>query len=631
MQNLPADLAHALLRRFEPILHFTSGERFFPMDVGPYVEASSLWMKEPKKDASLLVPENRLTLQQLGRPRPGREGTVHYLKFIEPLDLRAMAAHAFGDETWLVHKGEFRPDRARLARVGYLSRLADAGYSLTLLARGRVRGDTATAAAMRYASMMAANRRYCYHGRAVQQNSWTVLQYWFFYAFNNWRTGFSGANDHEADWEMISIYLSKTDTAPGESASETPDDLATRVAHYSPEWVAYASHDYSGDDLRRRWIDPEVRKVGDHPIIYVGAGSHASYFSPGEYLTEIELPLVSPLVRTVDGTRRFFSQTLNLYTGEDGSQSGGTSSSLFRIPFIDYARGDGFTLGPGQTYEWDDPVIITPPPPWVNEYRGLWGLFASDPFNGENAPSGPKYNRDGSVRRAWFDPVGWAGLDKVMPAPQALQTIDLQITDLDGRRRELSHKVDEISRELAGLGAQVEAMRNLPYLDDIRRVQEERITEVSADLEEIRNEITVNEGVLEALEAHAGQLRKGQSGPLRDHIKRAHEPVEEESVGRITEVWAAISVTVMLVLLVLVIIFARRFLFETLAVLFGLFLLLEATFRGRLPQFITGVAITLAIVAAGVLAFEFFFYLIGLIILMIAFYVLYENLRDLVH
>ncbi len=104
-----------------------------------------------------------------------------------------------------------------------------------------------------------------------------------FYLYNNWRSGFNGANDHEADWEMVCIYL-----AHGAGGN------------LQPEWVAFASHDYAGDDLRRRWDDPEIQKVGNHPVIFSGAGSHSSYFSAGEYLTELELKFLSPVSRLVD-------------------------------------------------------------------------------------------------------------------------------------------------------------------------------------------------------------------------------------------------------------------------------------------------------------------------------------------
>jgi len=36
-----------LLREFEPIVRYTRGESFFPMDVERYVEESGLWLHHP--------------------------------------------------------------------------------------------------------------------------------------------------------------------------------------------------------------------------------------------------------------------------------------------------------------------------------------------------------------------------------------------------------------------------------------------------------------------------------------------------------------------------------------------------------------------------------------------------------
>ena len=41
----------------------------------------------------------------------------------------------------------------------------------------------------------------------LRSGGYTVLQYWYFYPFNDWRSTFYGVNDHEADWETISVYL----------------------------------------------------------------------------------------------------------------------------------------------------------------------------------------------------------------------------------------------------------------------------------------------------------------------------------------------------------------------------------------------------------------------------------------
>lgn len=241
----------ALLRRFEPIVRYTHGENFFPMAIEPYVRECSLWVLRPGEDPECLVPEGELTLEKLAEPHAEGFQSILYLQFIEEPNLAEIAFYLLSRarEGNAFHRG-----RGRLARVGYSSRFVGALFSLTLLARGRIPGETAAAAALTYRRLMDSREHYTYYARVVRQNGWIVLQYWFFYPFNNWRSGFFGVNDHEADWEMVNVYLSEN--ASGE---------------VQPEWVAYAAHDFSGDDLRRRWDDGEVEKVGEHPVIYAGA------------------------------------------------------------------------------------------------------------------------------------------------------------------------------------------------------------------------------------------------------------------------------------------------------------------------------------------------------------------------
>src|SRR5690606_38976464 len=367
----------------------------------------------------------------------------------------------------------------------------------------------------------------CYHGRVVRQGGWIVLQYWFFYAYNNWRTGFYGINDHEGDWEQICIYV-------------YPDD-----GDVHPEWVAYATHDYFGDDLRRRWDDPELVKVGEHPVVYVAGGSHASYYQPGDYLTEIELPFLKPFARLADRIEKARAEAMEeyeqiqLHTGPHRREI-----NFFAIPFVDYARGDGRAIGPGEERPWGDPVLLDPVPNWALLYRGLWGFYMQDPFAGEDAPAGPMYNRDGSVRRSWYDPVGWAGLDKV-PAPhRALEKAAEERLRLISRGGELQRSVDERRSELGRLGVQLEAMRGFPHLKPLFSEQDAALDALSAELDALRAERTRDEALLEALEAHIQELQTGNRGPMRAHINRGFKPIPEEEMrlGRLAEIWAAVSI-----------------------------------------------------------------------------------------
>ena len=610
--------ALTLLRRFEPVIRSTKGDKFFPMDCEPYVQACSLWVQRPGEEASCAVPGGKLSLANLAQQPRDEAGAVHFLKFTDPEDLpkrgsrvarlgvfRRRAARGLKES-----REAFRAGRGRLARVGYLSRFVDALYSITLLARGRVPGESAAAAATAYERIMAEEERYSYHGRVLRQDGWLVLQYWLFYPFNDWRSGFFGANDHEADWEKVMIFLSE------------PEDGDVR-----PEWVAYASHNYSGDNLRRRWDDPEVVKVGEHPVIYVGAGSHASYYAQGEYLTELTLPLPRPLARASRSARGFWRKRLGQYSG-NGDEGGGQ----FLVPFVDYARGDGLTIGEGGEKEWSPPRLITDPAPaWVHGYRGLWGLYARDPFEGEDAPAGPMYNRDKTVARVWYDPVGWAGLDKVPPSPETLEAIREQRADIEERCEALRGEIVEKGREIKRLGVTAAAARGRSHLDASRRQGTRRINELSGEVNRLRARLATDEGVSQSLREYAERLEGGELEPARSHIVRAHVPASESElkVSRVAEAWAAVSVSLMLVIFLAIAVFDQRHLISLLVASISLFAFVEAGFRGRLANLVGSVNIGLAAVASLILLYEFFWELVVAAVLAVSLYVLWDNVREL--
>jgi hypothetical protein len=611
--------AEGLLRRFEPVLRSTKGDKFYPMDVEPYVRACSLWVQRPGEEAVCVVPKGKLDLERIAQQPLDESGAVHFLKFTDLRDVKRPGSRGARFDVFrrraargLKESREaFRAGRGRLARVGYLSRFVDALYSISLLARGRVPGESASAAAVAYERIVAEREHYRYHGRMVRQDGWIVLQYFLFYPFNDWRSGFFGANDHEADWEKIFVYLSESE-----------------VGDVQPEWVAYAAHNYSGDNLRRRWDDPEVEKVGEHPVVYVGAGSHASYYAAGEYLTELDLPLPHRIARAAEAARSFWRERLGQYMGGDDEGDGG----YLHIPFVDYARGDGLEIGPGGDREWDPPrLILDPPPAWVSGYRGLWGLYARDPFQGEDAPAGPMYNRDKGVGRAWYDPVGWAGLDKVPPPTEALEAVLDRRRGIEARCSTLRVEIGEKSQHLKELGVEVAAMRDRSHLDAPHEEGTKRLGELSKELDRLRAQLATDEAVSESLKDYAKRLRAGERDPARAHITRAHRPASETElrVSRVAEAWAAASVSLMLISFVGIAMFEREHLISMLVVSIALFAFVEAGFRGRLVNLVSSVNIGLAVVAALILIYEFFWQLVVAAVLILGLYVLWDNLREL--
>ena len=337
-----------LLRQYEPVLRLTQGELFLPMPVESYLRKCSLWRREA---ASQVCAPGEITAARLAEVGAS-SGDGLWLRFVAS-SLRRKEFRA-----WRRDAGRARlaPGTSRFAAVGILGRLIDAVLRLSLLLRGRVPGGTTAAAERAYRAD--ADPGNCpYYGRVTRDRGFVVLQYWFFYAMNDWRSSFGGVNDHEADWEQVTVFLAD------------PPDPASR-----PTWIAISSHDEAGDDLRRRADDPDLHWRGAHPVLFAGAGSHSGAYMPGDYLVTVEPPALGRLIGVL---RRAGRLLLPWKRGQTGTR--------FGIPFIDYHRGDGPGVGPGEARHWL-PVLVNDQTPWLRDYRGLWGLDTGDPFGGDDRP-----------------------------------------------------------------------------------------------------------------------------------------------------------------------------------------------------------------------------------------------------
>ncbi len=592
-----------LLQRFQPVIRYTQGEQFFPTDVEHYVRNCSLWAHYPDGHDKLLVQQDFLNIRELIEPRPAPFGTVFYLRFIEPLSL-SESAEAIAGQVRLrtILKNTFHPGVGRLARGGLLPRIADALFTISFLMRGRVPAAVAAAAELDYYHMRADQNQFPYYGRVVREKDWTILQYWYFYCFNSWRSGFGGVNDHESDWEMVSIYLY--------------EDTGQLV----PEWVAYASHDFHGDDLRRRWDDRSQLDLMDgHPVVYSGAGSHASYFRPGEYQAEANLDTPA----WVDFLRGLWNRFWTDALGQEPSDP-------FRIPFVDYARGDGMMIGTAQQNSWT-PVLVDDSTPWVSQYRGLWGLFARDPISGENAPAGPMYNRDGTPRAAWYDPLGFAGLDKVPCPPEALPLLEKNASDLSARQEELGMLIPERVDQLQVLGARLKSLESQPHLAREYGALQKQILSFTDEVHAMRRECSENDAMLESMNRRLERLRQGIPDDPHGHIRYLAMPVKSTQMrfARVAQAWAAISLSALLFAIVALLLLAPRYLPAGLAVITLLFIVIESFLRGAFIRTVGQVTVLLAVIASVIIFLHFWFWILILALLGIASFLLFQRLREL--
>ena len=591
-----------LLRQYEPILRFTQGELFFPRAVDEYVRACSLWELAADKKAVELVPEGELTLEKLATFDALPAGHVLYLRFVrEPLT-------PLEYQRWMSRPGrpEFKAP-GRLARVPLISRIGDAFFDLSLLVRGTLPGGTSAAAEIETRELNKRDPRYVYYGRVVRDGGWVVLQYLFFYTMNNWRSGFYGVNDHEADWEQAFVYLFEE------------ADGTTR-----PMWLAYAAHDYQGDELRRRFDDPAIHRVGDHPIIFAGAGSHGSYFEPGEYMMNIEPSFLTPDKDALNLIRKFWIETLRQ---GDPANAARRIEQLISVPFVDYARGDGLSIGPGQPVEWT-PLLISDDVAWANNYRGLWGLDTQDRFGGERAPSGPKYNRDGSIRMSWYNPLGWAGVDKLFPPSHLPDELRERMGEVEAELAQLRGQIETEREFLRDVALDVEALKATDYFSALHDARAKELAARQAEFQRlVAREMELNETQL-ALSDYLARVEVGDYGPPAAHLKQPHQPTPPVMQRRAIEVWAAVSGALALMSFgYLIVATPRHWIAWALAaaLIFGA---IDALARGRLARFLLSTIVALAVVCSIILFIEFWQWIIIGGLALIVIYMIRDNLRE---
>ncbi len=598
-----ADLA--LLRRFEPIVKYTQGELFFPTGVEGYLAECDLFVGgATERERRLLVPQGELTAERL---------ISHTAPPGENLYLRLVQAPLTGLDLGRWNRRDDRPvfhAPGRLARVGLFARLVDAGFTASLLLRGTVPGGTAAAAQVKYERARAADPAYHYHARVVRQDGWLVLHYMWFYFMNDFRSTFAGANDHEADWEQAFVYLEEP---PGEDPR--------------PVWIACAAHDYTGDDLRRRWDDPDLVKDGEHPVLHAGAGSHASYFEQGEYLTIVPLPALRGVKGFLRAIRDLWRDTLRQ------PDPGDLAASLERalaVPFIDYARADGLAIGPGQSAGWT-PVPIDDTTDWVDGYRGLFGLDTRDRFAGERAPAGPKYGRAGIVRQSWNDPVGFAGLSKVAPPYRQPAVLRENLARLKTELLEAEANVTREAEALPPLEAEVKALSVDASLASIHDARAAELAVAEASLRVHRSDVARLRDTIGASELELARVERGDLGSPTAHLHHAMHPMppEETRYGRLVEFWSAISIGVLLLAEVAMLVTGIVPWYTALFVGVGGYVLVEAAFRRRLSQLLLRLTLLLAVVSIAILAVNYATYLIIAAIAALAFIVLADNVREI--
>ncbi|HCM36512.1 MAG: hypothetical protein A3J30_03640 [Candidatus Wildermuthbacteria bacterium RIFCSPLOWO2_02_FULL_47_9c] len=181
----------------------------------------------------------------------------------------------------------------------------------------------------------------------TQDEGRVVLQYWFFYYYNDWEGSVTHPIEdfqHEGDWEFIQLIF------PGNKAiKEIVEE------NIPPAQAVYSAH---AGGYKQNW--DVVDKDGTRPEVYVAKGSHANYFRQGV----CDLPI--PLVFTPGNT-------------DEARNPESFANLLVSQPIVDPVNNTQF--------EW----LL---------FGGLWGVNS-------NSPKTPS-QQELLGKSKWNNPVGWA-------------------------------------------------------------------------------------------------------------------------------------------------------------------------------------------------------------------------------
>lgn len=305
-----------LILQYEPILYLHENENYRPMNVEAFVGASALWDDRGVLPDLLRKFRGTVTIDELG----AEDTEDWYLAFS-------------ADEA-----KSFDPDKAKER----YDQLVSEGEAQT--------------------TYYAYKTTDSYTDSEGVAHEFIVLQYWYFYAFNDWAEH-GGFNNHEGDWESVFVFLD----------ADTEEPMYVAYSSHLNDGIAEPDNPFQYDSVRREWNSNDVQKEGSNTKSFVALGSHANYPTNG-------------------------NNGEHVVPGFSESKLDKTSTTTER-----QLRNDDFSRKILQSTEH---------PSWL-KYEGKWG--ADGVTFGSDGPQGPNFLSplfSGNVIR-FKNPVEWAGIDKI--------------------------------------------------------------------------------------------------------------------------------------------------------------------------------------------------------------------------
>jgi hypothetical protein len=249
---------------------------------------------------------------------------------------------------------------------------------------------------------------------------------------------------------------------------------------------------------------------------------------------------------------------------------------------------------------------------------------------GERAPAGPKYNRDSTVRQAWHNPLGWAGLNKVAPPAAAEQTLHDRITSLESQIADTTAELAQRRAELRLRDLEVRAVQASEHADKLYKAYRADLAVQEQALNALYTRKSELEVTLAACQGYLSQLQQRDWGDPQGHLQHQHRPETiPASQRRIVELWAALSAGLLLLVFALSLIFYPENWFVRIVITVGLFVVIEAILRGRVVNLLLTVTVALGLVTAVILVVVFLNWLLLAAFVVLGGLLILDNLREL--
>jgi hypothetical protein len=255
--GLADDTEAFLATRFMPRYHFHENERFYPMQVEPYLQRAKLFYRRHTYAPSCLFTlgsgYHSVSMPVLTVSPDQYEVCMDMASTVQPR-LRGSASGVADDEAYECDLNALQCDlfnntRHNVMQCVSMSTRMDQTFYMHIGAA--------------WASPFNMSAPVYTHVHPLPPTSefgpgHVVVQYWLFYAFNGPMDDMLMAGAHEGDWEHVSVVVSPT------------------FEHIAAVYMAAHSHE-------ARWLRPGSFSVQErtHVDVFVALQSHASYQTPG--------------------------------------------------------------------------------------------------------------------------------------------------------------------------------------------------------------------------------------------------------------------------------------------------------------------------------------------------------------